>query len=87
MQKQLQICYVNLILLKKKDERLTNNKNGKVILVRVIVKSNLSTFFSKPGAIIKTNPGIKISIRKTKNNKLIRSILKTVLAKFFAFFN
>ena len=38
---QLQVCYENLLLLKKK-KKLTINKNGKVILVRVIVKSNLS---------------------------------------------
>ena len=52
----------------------------------MIVRSNLSIFFSKPGAIIKTNPGIKISTKKTKNNKLIRRILKIVFAKYFAFF-
>ena len=35
----------------KKEDRLTNNKNGKVILVNCTAKLNLSGSLSKPGAI------------------------------------
>ena len=46
----------------KKDDKLTNIKNGKVILVKVIASSILSVFFVKPGAIKPTKMGIKSSI-------------------------
>ena len=55
------------VYTEKKDEILTNNKKGKVILVKLIVISNLSEFSVKPGAIKKTNQGINISTTKTKN--------------------
>ena len=40
-------------IAEKKDERLTKNKNGNVILVKKMVNSNLSVFSLKPGEIIK----------------------------------
>ena len=36
----------------KKDDKLTNNKNGKVILVNSTAKSNFIWSSIKPGAII-----------------------------------
>ena len=36
----------------KKEERLTNNKKGNVILVNSIAKLNFKSFSKKPGAII-----------------------------------
>ena len=38
----------------KKDERLTNNKNGKVILVNSTAKLNFCELSVKPGAIKNT---------------------------------
>ena len=35
----------------KKEDKLTNNKNGNVILVNSTAKSNLILFSMKPGAI------------------------------------
>ena len=57
------LCEFNIA--EKKDDKLTNNKNGKVILVRLIAISNFSESSVKPGAINETNNGIKISIIKT----------------------
>ena len=67
----------------KKEERLTNNKKGNVILVRKIVRSILSELSEKPGAIIKTNEGINISIINTIKNKPIKSKLNILFAKFW----
>ena len=55
----------------KKEDKLTKNKNGNVILVRRIVSSSLSLLSLKPGAMIKINPGINISITKIKNKRPI----------------
>ena len=70
----------------KKDDKLTNNKKGKVILVSAIVKSSLSEFSLKPGAITKIKDGINISIIKTIKNKLIKSKLNILFAKFLDLF-
>ena len=78
------LCEFNIA--EKKDDKLTNNKNGKVILVKLIVKFNFSEFSLNPGAIIKTNPGIKISIIKTKMSKKIKRTLNIEFANFCAFF-
>ena len=78
------LCEFNIA--EKKEDKLTNNKKGKVILVKLIVRFSLSEFSLKPGAIIKTNPGIKISIIKIMISKKINSKLNTVLANFFACF-
>ena len=67
-------------------DKLTNNRKGNVILVREIVRSNLSELSEKPGAIIKTNDGIKISITNTINNNPISSKLKILFANFWALF-
>ena len=82
---QQQTYYVSLILLKKKDDKLTKKRKGKVILVKVIAISNFSEFSLKPGAINKIKAGIKISTIKTKNSKLIRRILNTLLANSCVF--
>ena len=66
----------------KKDDKLTNNKKGNVILVRLIAVSNFSEFSVKPGAINFTNNGINISIIKTIKNKLKISKLNILVANF-----
>jgi hypothetical protein len=60
----------------KKDDKLTNIKNGKVILVRSIASSIFSLLSTNPGAIKLTKAGIKISIIKTKKNKPTNNKLK-----------
>ena len=70
----------------KKDARHINNKNGKVILVKVIAKSILSEFSLKPGAIRNTKSGINISINRTKKNKIIVKNEKILVTNLWAFF-
>ena len=43
---------LELRMPEKKEDKLTNNKNGKVILVNSIANSNLISFSINPGAII-----------------------------------
>jgi len=43
---------LELIIAEKKEDKLINNKNGKVILVNSIANSNLISFSINPGAII-----------------------------------
>ena len=43
---------LELSIAAKNDDRLTNNKNGNVILVSSIAKLNLIWLSKKPGAII-----------------------------------
>ena len=69
-------------MAEKKDDKLTNNKNGKVILVKLITKSILSSFPLNPGAIRNTNKGINISIIKIKKNKLKINKLNIFVANF-----
>ena len=76
------LCEFNIA--EKKEDKLTNNRKGKVILVREIVRSNLSELSEKPGAIIKTNDGINISTINTINNNPINSKLKILFANFWA---
>ena len=45
----------------KKDDKLTNSKKGKVILVNSIASLNFNSFSIKPGAIRKTKNGVNIS--------------------------
>ena len=78
------LCEFNIAA--KNDDKLTNNKNGNVILVKKIVISNFSIFSLKPGAIRITNQGIKISIINTKTKSPINSKLKMSPANFSAFF-
>ena len=73
-------------IAEKKEDRLTKNKNGKVILVSVIASCIFSGFALNPGAIIDTKKGIKISIVKTITNNQIIRILKMLLAKFCPLF-
>ena len=74
------LCEFNIA--EKKDDKLTNNKKGKVILVREIVRSSLSELSEKPGAITKINEGINISIINTIKNKPNKSKLNILFAKF-----
>ena len=67
----------------KKEDKLTNIKKGKVILVNCMAKSIFILSSTNPGAIKLTNAGIKISTSKTKDNKLKNNKLKISLANFF----
>ena len=67
----------------KKEDRLTNIRKGKVILVKVVANSNFLVSSTKPGAISPTKIGIKISIMRTKKNKAKNNKLKTSLANLF----
>ena len=75
----------------KKDDKLTNIKNGKVILVKSITSSIFLLFSTNPGAIKLTTAGIKISATKTKVNKPKNNKLKISLANLcdlnFPFYN
>ena len=75
-----------LSIAEKKDANEISNKNGNVILVKFIVIFNFSPFSIKPGAIIKTKIGIKISIIKTINKRPKINKLNTLLANLFACF-
>ena len=77
------LCEFNIA--EKKDDKLTKRRKGKVILVKFIAIYNFSEFSAKPGAINKIKAGIKISTIKTKNSKLIRRILNTLLANSCVF--
>ena len=78
------LCEFNIA--EKKEDKLTNNKKGNVILVRKMVNSSLSELSEKPGAIIKINSGMNISITNTINNKPSKSKLNTLLENFSALF-
>ena len=71
-------------IAEKKDAKLTKNKNGKVILVRLIAISNFCGLFENPGAIIFMNVGINISIKRIVKNNPNNNKLKTMLANKFA---
>ena len=73
-------------IAEKKDDKLTKNKNGKVILVRLIAISNFSEFSLNPGAINATKYGIKISIIKIIPSNDNKRILKILFANNSAFF-
>ena len=67
-------------IAEKNEAKQIKNKNGNVILVKLIANSIFSTFSTNPGAIIDTNVGIKICTISTKNNKLKNKRLKMLLA-------
>ena len=73
-------------MAEKKDAKLIKNKNGKVILVKLIAMFNFSGSFINPGAIILINTGMKISIIKIVKNNPNNNKLKIVFANEFAFF-
>ena len=75
------LCEFKIAL--KKEDKLTNIKKGKVILVKVVANSNLLVSSTKPGAINPTKIGMKISITRTKKNKIKNNKLKTSLANLF----
>ena len=67
----------------KKEDRLTNNKKGKVILVKIVANSNFLVSSTKPGAINPTKIGMKISMMRTKKNKTKNNKLKTSFTNLF----
>ena len=69
----------------KKDDKLTNKRNGKVILVKLMVKPNLSELSVKPGAIKKTNIGMKISTITIIKRRLKIKELNILFANLPAF--
>ena len=73
-------------IAEKKDAKLMNNINGKVILVRLVAKRNFSGSDLKPGAISDTNKGINNSTRITSPNSEKVNKLKTLFAKLSEFF-
>ena len=70
----------------KKEDRLTNIKKGKVILVKSVATLIFSLSSTNPGAIKLTTIGMKISATKTKKNKAKNNKLKISFAKIFDFF-
>ena len=70
-------------IAEKNEAKQIKNKNGNVILVKLIANSIFSTFSTNPGAIIDTNAGIKICTISTKNNKPKNKRLKMLLANLF----
>ena len=68
-------------IAEKNDDKLTKNKNGKVILVKLIAKIIFSSSPEKPGAIKNTNSGINISIIRTRKNNPNTRGLNTLVAK------
>ena len=73
-------------IAEKNEARQIKNKNGKVILVKLIAISIFSISSTNPGAIIETNAGMKIWITIVKKNKPKNKRLKIWLAKSFDFF-
>ena len=73
-------------IAEKKDAKLIKNKNGKVILVKLIAIFNFSGSFINPGAMILINTGMKISIIKIVKDNPNNNKLKIVFANVFAFF-
>ena len=80
----------NLLLVfkiaEKKEAKHINNRNGKVILVKSIAICIFWSSPTKPGAMIETNTGIKISMITIKKNKPNDKRLKTLLANLSACF-
>ena len=69
-------------IAEKKEDKDTNNKKGKVILLRSVASLNFSGSLVKPGEIKKINPPIKISAIIVSGNSTINKKLKTELVKF-----
>ena len=61
----------------KKEDKLTNNKKGNVILVSSTARLNLISSTKKPGAMRYTKKGVKISARVIIISKVITRRLKT----------
>ena len=68
----------------KKEARQIKSKKGKVSLVKFIANCIFSLSSLKPGAIIFTNPGMKISIKMVVNKRKKTNKLKTELANSLA---
>ena len=61
------LCEFNIA--EKKEDKLTNIKKGKVILVKSIARLIFVLSLTKPGAINPTKVGINSSTSRTKNNR------------------
>ena len=72
-----------LSIPEKKDDMLTNNKNGKVILENSIAKLYFRSFSTKPGAIRKITKGVNISTIKIIANRVTINKNKTSSANLF----
>ena len=70
-------------IAEKNEAKQIKNKKGKVILVKFTAASIFSKSPTKPGAIIETNAGMKISTIIVKNNSPIKRRLKISLANLF----
>ena len=69
-------------IAEKKEDKETNSKKGKVILLRSVANLNFSGSLVNPGDIKKINPPIKISAIMVIGNRTISKKLKTELVKF-----
>ena len=69
----------------KKEDKLTNAKKGKVILVKSTAKLNLLLSSIKPGAIKKTTYGVRISTIKTIDKSPKVNKVKTSSANLLPF--
>ena len=67
----------------KNEDKLTNNKNGNVILVNSTARLNLILSTKNPGAIRYTKKGVKISASVTIISNVITRRLKTSSANVF----
>ena len=72
-----------LSIPEKKDDMLTNNKKGKVILENSIAKLYFRLFSTNPGAIRKITYGVNISTIKIIANRVTINKNKTSSANFF----
>tara|TARA_B100001115_G_C15615913_1_gene295412 strand:+ start:71 stop:373 length:303 start_codon:yes stop_codon:yes gene_type:complete len=70
----------------KKDDKLTNKRNGNVILVSSTAKLNFKSSDIKPGAIRYTKKGANISAIVTIKSKISVIKLRTLSAKILPFF-
>ena len=69
-------------IAEKKDDKETNNRKGKVILLKSVASLNFSGSLAKPGEIKKINPPINTSAMIVSGKRIINKKLKTELVKF-----
>tara|TARA_B100000575_G_C22871125_1_gene508301 strand:+ start:224 stop:724 length:501 start_codon:yes stop_codon:yes gene_type:complete len=69
-------------IAEKKEDMDTNNKKGKVILLKSVANLNFSGSLLNPGEIKNTKPPINISAIIVRSKREINKKLKTELVKF-----
>ena len=69
-------------IAEKNEDIETNNKKGKVILLKSVANLNFSGSLANPGDIIKINPPINISAIIVSVKRIINKKLKTEFVKF-----